>query len=234
MAIITSKNVSAKALGAYLAKKKKSDPQALLEWEMTTLTSPDRGHVWSQKEISEVYSRQIKGNDYGASKVVHLFCHNGREFDSIVVKRHRIDGWLTEHARNPESVQTGNQMIDEINCWLKFAGEPESDLLCPILKYFKAKSDKVAACSEKMQERVIIIAQKAVYVGDCERCCFEAMRFNQSEGYFSDFWEDRLEEMESFSDRMGWRDALYNPGNCGVIFDHAQQRYKAVFIDYAL
>ena len=231
-----TRNECAKALVSFMANAKDRDDQIKLEWEMSANTKgatekePNRPKPWSQKDFCSHYSRDDwrKGRQ-GATKTCHVECHNGNEFKCIVVKRHQTNGYIDEHANNPDYFHTGNQLIDEIRCWERFAKLPESDFLCPILKYFTCKSDKVAAISEKMQERIVIVAQKAVYVSNAEMCCIKAAELNGETEYYT-----RYNDMKNFAHEMHWRDALRNPGNAGVIFDYNEKRYKAVFIDYAL
>ena len=178
------------------------------------------------------YDRQGQNLD-GCSKAVHTETHRGRKFKNIVIKRHQYNGWLP-NANAEHDKCTGNQLIDEINCWLEFQELPESDYLCPILKYFTSKSDKVDATSETMLNNVIIIAQKAENIGNLWSACIDAEHLNKSYGYEFQDAEERYEEMKDFARKQGWRDAVGNGANSGVIFDHSQKRYKAVFIDYAL
>lgn len=239
---VAKKNATSKALQSMMAKNKDFDDQTFLEWEMSFNTNGSRPYkrgarkgytpkVYDQAEINALYARDDWRCDRGATKTCHTECHNKQDFKYIVVKRHRTGGYIDEHAYDPDSPMTGNQLIDEINCWEEWADKPEGDYLCPILKFFTSKSDKVSAISETMQENVVIIAQKAVEVGALYEMCIEAADYN---GYDYDWAEARFEEMKRFSRRMGWRDAIGNGGNSGVIFDYATQEYKAVFIDYAL
>lgn len=234
MAITTRKNQSVKALQSIMASKKKQYPDVMLEWELACNTNVNRGRVYKQEEILQLYARDSYSCEAGASKTCHLFNHNGNAFNYIVIKRHQTDGYIDEHAYNPDTKQTGNQLIDEINCWNEFAETEYADLLCPILKYFTSKSDKVTAISKKMQRNVVIIAQRAIKVGSARRCCQYAEDLNNANGLAGMDAESRYSEMQKFSDKQGWRDAMHNPGNCGVIFDYNQNCYKAVFIDYAL
>ena len=225
---VAKKNERVKALQSFMASAKKADAQTELEWEMTFNTNGSRNYkVYSQELINELYDR-YNGNASGATKVCHTRCHNGSSFQYIVVKRFKEGGWC------PAWEGSGNQLIDEIDAWNRFADKTESDFLCPVLKYFKSKSDKVSARSEKMRENVVIIAQKAVYVSDCWHCCKEAYRLNQDAGIYCEGAQERYDILEDFADKMSWRDVMENPGNCGVIYDYSQKRYKAVFIDYAL
>lgn len=231
MAITTRKNQSVKALQSVMAKAKKHDQQALIEWEMACNTNNQRGHIFDQQELFQLYSRNTSVR--GASKVCHLECHNGNEFQYIVVKRHRRHGYIPnvhgEHAKC-----TGNQLLDEITCWEEFAETEKADFLCPILKYFTSKSDKVGATSDTMQHNIIIIAQKAVFVGDARDACRQAEMLNNSNNLQGENAPDRYEKLRAMSRNQGWRDAMHNPGNSGVIFDYSKNCYKAVFIDYAL
>ena len=235
MAMTSRKNLSVKALQSFMASEKKHNEQTLVEWLMACNTNANRGHIFDQSELHELYARDDwRKCEHGASKTCHLHCHNGNEFKYIVVKRHQTGGYIDEHAERPDTKQTGNQMVDEINCWLEFQETEHADLLCPILKYFTSKSDKVSAISEKMQSNVVIIAQRASHIGSAAYACKKADDLNIEHGLDSEWAGDRYEKMRSFSRSQGWRDALNNPANCGVIYDYHKNCYKAVFIDYAL
>ena len=212
----TKKNVSVKAFTTWLSKYHRK------EWEMAANTNPNRGKVYDQWEFLRMFDRY--GEDSGATKAVHLLDH-------IVVKRHKVGGYIPE-IRN--AMGTGNQLIDEAKCYERYAMLPEADLLCPVLKYFTSKSDQVTATSETMQRNVVIIAQKAVKVGNAHRMCRKAEEMNREHGYHGESADERYAKLEEFSESQNWRDALYNGGNSGVIFDYAKRCYKAVFIDYAL
>lgn len=226
MAITSRKNATVKALQSHMAHEKKHDTEARLEWEMACNTNTQRGQVWDQTEINAQYSRRSNWDDaQGATKVCHLRNHNGDEFKYIVVKRYKRNGWEIQ----------GNQLVAEINCWQELAETADADLLCPILKYFTSKSDKVADTSETMKENVVIIAQKAVYVSNVYKCCQKAYEMNKAEGKHGERPEERLEKMKSLSRRRHWFDVMREAeGNCGVIYDYATECYKAVVIDYAL
>lgn len=237
MALTSRKNLSVKALQARMASKKKHSDSIRLEWELSCNTNANRGHIFNQSEIHELYDRDNWESDarHGATKTCHLKNHFGEAFKYIVVKRHQTNGYIDEHADNPNTKQTGNQLIDEINCWNEYAETEYSDLLCPILKYFTSKSDKVSAISEKMQNNVVIIAQRAVFVGNAARACERAAELNAEHGIHNVETEDeRYRKMRKMSTMNGWRDAMENRGNSGVIYDYHKNCYKAVFIDYAL
>lgn len=236
MALTTRKNATVKALQAIMAREKKVDINIQYEWEISCNTNVNRGRVISQQEIHESYERgnynRYNSKNHGATKLVHLEnAETGVEFKYIVVKRHMINGYLPER-RNDKA--TGNQLIDEINCWVEFQETETADLLCPILKYFTSKSDKVGATSEKMQDNVVIIAQKAIYISDARDACKKAERLNYENGFIGENSDERYEKLKKLSKSKNWRDALFNGGNSGVIYDYAQGCYKAVFIDYAL
>lgn len=211
------KNESVKAFTKYLSKYNRK------EWEMAVNTNPNRGMVYDQTYFLGKFSR-CHGDGAGATKVCHLL-------DDIVVKRHKPNGYLPE-VRN--GYGTGNQLIDEAKCYERYALLPEADLLCPVLKYFTSKSDQVTATSETMQRNVVIVAQKAVYVDDADGACRKAEQLNAKHGYRGESYRSRYAKLAEFSKSQNWRDAMYNCGNSGVIFDYYRNCYKAVFIDYAL
>ena len=226
------KNAQVKAFCEHIVHARNLSARSRLEWEMAINTKPatekEPGRkVWGQKELCTLYPAD-RGGHCGATKRTHTTCHTGNEFKHIVVKRFKKDGHIF-HAHG-----TGNQIIDEIKCWEKLAETPDADFLCPILKYFTCKSDKVTAVSDKMLEKCMIIAQKAVHVDDARSCCYEAARMNADAGLNGTPARERFKLMQDMADRQGWWDAIGNGGNSGVIFDYAQNCYKAVFIDYAL
>ncbi|MBR2870987.1 MAG: hypothetical protein IKB98_06415 [Clostridia bacterium] len=231
---MTTKNSQVKAFSAHLASEKKSDPQTLLEWCIALNTNAKRGAVYNQNDLLNLYGRSTRNCKRGASKTCHVKDHNGNAFKYIVIKRHQVNGYIDEHAFDPNTKQTGNQLIDEIACYNEFVERAESDFLCPILKYFTSKSDKVNAISETMQRNVVIISQRAVFVGDLEDACYKAEELNAEENKQGANANERYRKMYHFAESQGWRDAVYNGGNCGVIYDYEKKCYKAVFIDYAL
>ena len=214
---MATKNSSVKAFTRWLSKNYRK------EWEMACNTNGKRGKTYDQWEFVRMFDRD-DGDANGATKTTHILRY-------IVVKRHQTGGYLPE-LRN--STATGNQLIDEINCWEEFADQPEGDLLCPVLKYFTSKSDKVSATSETMQRNVVIVAQRAVKTGNAKSMCRKAEEMNGENGFRGESADARYRKLEKLSDKKNWRDALYNGGNSGVIFDYEKNCYKAVFIDYAL
>lgn len=228
------KNPSVKAIqSAMSAKATKGSKTARIEHNLSSYTAKDDPsrpgrHNYSHEEFQDMFSRR-HGGHCGATKRTHTEHPDGWEFEFIVVKRYK---W---HGHEFWGEGCGNQLIDEIECWNRMAETPDADCLCPILKYFTCKSDKVKPLADKMKERVVIIAQKAVYVSDLADACREADNLNRKHGKYSGTtpWE-REEKLLELANRMGWRDVRYNPGNSGVIFDYAANCYKAVFIDYAL
>lgn len=230
---MAKKNMAAKALQAHMAKAKKISGRALVEWEIACNTNSQRGKVYDQAELLELYSRDSWSGEHGASKTCHLKSHTGEAFKYIVIKRHRVNGYVP-NVRGEHKKCSGNQLLDEVACWQEFAETEYGDLLCPVLKYFTSKSDKVTATSETMQHNVLIIAQRAAYVSNASQACRKAEQMNAEHGYNGESKASRLAKLKELSDRQGWRDALYNGGNSGVVFDYAKNCYKAVFIDYAL
>ena len=234
MALTSRKNSTVKAIQAKMASEKKYSDAIRYEWEMACNTNVNRGNVYKQEYILSHYSREEDYNKpAGASKVCHLENEYGYDFQYIVIKRMLEDGWMPNVNREHNKC-TGNQLVDEINCWLEYQEKEESDLLCPILKYFTSKSDKVTATSDKMCNNIVIIAQRAVYVSNASRACIKAQELNNQYGFNGEDCLERLKKLEAMSKKNGWRDALNNRGNSGVIFDYSKNCYKAVFIDYAL
>ena len=221
MAMTTRKNTATKALQTAMANAKNFNAKAKLEWEISCNTRGD--NTWDADEIREKYDRY--GNAEGATKACHLHSHLGHEFEYIVIKRFSATGSI---------IGGKNQLISEINCWKQLAETEDADLLCPILKYFTSKSDQVSATSKTMRRNVIIIAQKAVKVGNARYACEKAEELNRQNGYRGEDAETRLAKLRKLSDKQGWWDAMGNGGNSGVIFDYSKGCYKAVFIDYAL
>lgn len=229
---IAKKNAQVSAFCEHVTASRKNSPRSFIEWQIAINTKgatekePGR-KVWGQKELCMLYPSD-RGGHCGATKRTHTTCHTGNEFKHIVVKRFKKHGLIFGgHG-------TGNQIIDEIKCWEKFAETADADFLCPILKFFTCKSDKVTAVSEKMLEKCLIIAQKAVHVDDAKSCCRVAERMNKENGFHGETASDRFDKLVDMANRQGWWDAIGNGGNSGVIFDYARNCYKAVFIDYAL
>lgn len=228
-----TRNAAASALCAACTAQKEISYRASLEWAMFINTKgptdrePNRTKPYGQRDICSLYSN-ARGGHCGATKRTHTENHEGKPFKFFVVKRFKRGG----HVFYGEG--TGNQLVDEIRCWEKLAMTADADFLCPIVKYFTCKSDKVTPVSEKVLEKVLIIAQKAVHVDDLRGACEAAERMNREGGFRGTDYATRKAELLAFAKRMHWRDVEFNPGNSGVIFDYAANCYKAVFIDYAL
>lgn len=220
-------NTSVKALKATMACYKNFSDEALLEYEMAFQTNNKRGKVYNQSELNELYSRNSM--NCGASKACHTRSHEGEPFEYIVVKRHRV-----RHDGGDFVRRAGNQLISEIECWQELAETPAGDLLCPVLKFFTSKSDKVGKTSDTMLRNVVMICQKAVFVGDAMDACRMAEQMNKERNKHGENASDRYTKLKALSDERGWWDAMHNCGNSGVIYDYAKGCYKAVFIDYAL
>lgn len=102
-----------RALQSYLASEKKHDFEAMLEWELAFNTNNQRGKVYNQEELKDLYNR--RGQHQGASKCVHTNNHNGDEFKYIAIKRSLRSGYMP-NVKQEHADCTGNQIIDEINC----------------------------------------------------------------------------------------------------------------------
>jgi hypothetical protein len=138
-------------------------------------------------------------------------------------------GWLA-HGEG-----TGNQIIDEINAWLKYKDTAYVDFLCPVLKFYTCKSDKVTAISPKMLEKCLIVAQRAYHIGNLHEACVSAEMENRKHGIRrGQTASEREKAMIAFAKMNAWRDVRNNPANCGVVYDYEKRCYKAVFVDYAL
>ena len=216
-----------------VAEKNMGNLHTAIEWAMAvnskgpTEKEPNRPKVVGQAWFMQNFSRS-RGGKCGATKRTHLHHPDGWAFKYIVVKRYRSDGW----SFNGEG--SGNQMIDEIDCWERLADTPEADFLCPIIKWFKVRSDKCAPLTEKAKDRVVIIAQRAVYVSDLREACKDAERRNREDGLRGESAANRARKLLDMANRHNWRDVEFNGGNSGVIFDYSKNCWKAVFIDYAL
>ena len=229
---------SSKALRSRLAKEAKRDPY--LRWEHNAAfysagDSKDRPgrHNMTQAEFEWEFSRESwQADASGANKVVYLHHPDGTPLQYICIKRDREDGnsGLIEEC--------GIQCELEIAAYEALAENPERDCLCPIFKYFTARSDKAGV--EKRRQRVVIVCQKAEYIGGLRDCCIEAEFRNREEcrhGY--ETAEERQARIERLCRKMKWHDIVgrgWGGGhrNCGVIFDYADNIWKAVIVDYAL
>lgn len=209
--------------------------KAVFEYELAVRSSdskPDafgvvKYHNMPFGDICNLFSRRYGGHT-GATKRTHTRHPDGWELQFFVVKRYKYHG----HEFWGEGC--GNQLIDEIACWVKLQDTPDADFLCPIFKFETAKSDKCKPLSDTMKERVCIIAQKAVWTDALRGACKVAEQMNRDNGYNGISASRREKQLLDMANRMGWRDVEWNPGNSGVIFDYSQNCYKAVFIDYAL
>lgn len=222
-----------------------AEREARFEYELLNRNTK-ANNVLNGDQIRYFFSRDY-GEASGATKTTHLRNKiadlKGVEFMHIVIKRHKTGGYKPGEGRYDQSRHkndpkwTGNQLIDEIRFYRQYEGHKDQDLLCPILRTEEPRgkmSGKKYAFDERVLEQLVIIAQKAIYTGSAEMCCDEAERLNSLYGYNGETSSKRYERMEAMSDRHNWRDALYNWGNSGVIFDLKERCYKAVFIDYGL
>lgn len=225
MTMTSRENKTVKALQNVLNSEKAMDNQSMFEYKVSTNNM--RVGTIDQSEIKTLYTRKVTHKVHcGATKLTHVLYHeNDKEFRHIVIKRFKESGC---------DINGKNQLVSEIKAWQKYALTPDADFLCPIMKFFMSKSDKVDENSEKMKDNIVIIAQKAVYVHNARMACIKAEELNEKGGYNGTDAETRYNQLKAFSRVNGWWDAVGNGGNSGVIFDYAQGCYKAVFIDYAL
>ena len=230
MSKTTRNNPFTKAHQTFLASVKNDSDLFAYEYGLAHNTNKNRGYVGNHADILAQYANDGWSLDCGASKVCHVKRYDGTPFQTIVIKRHKDGG----HIFGANGKSTGNQLIDEINCWNELAETEYADILCPILRYFTSKSDKVDATSDTMQRNVVIIAQKALHVGRSDRMCEKAEELNRLHGLQGESAQMRLVRMRALANARHWWDVMRNPGNCGVIFDYSKKCYKAVFIDYAL
>ena len=100
MATTSRKNLTVKALQSVLANGKKHNANIQLEWELSCNTNVNRGKVYKQEELIQLYSRRIGHNECGATKVCHLTNHNGDAFQHIVLKRMRNDAYIPDIERD--------------------------------------------------------------------------------------------------------------------------------------
>lgn len=226
MAKTTTTNASVKAIITHLNNERlNGNVKALIQYKM--VSSNMRVGVVNHTEFKKFYSRS-HGDGSGATKVTHTHYHDengkGFEFTDIVVKRLKSNlcSWL------------GNQGIKEIRMWEKLAETPDSDYLCPILKYFTSKSDKVTEMSETMLNNVVIVAQKATDIGDIEDACKAAERLNRKYGYRGETAKEREKAILTMVRKNNIHDVIGHGGNSGVVFDYHRNCYKAVLIDYGL
>lgn len=209
----------------YNELKKAIKDASRLEWEIAVNTNNQRGKVYNHEELLKLYPAGYNGDDNGASKVCHLTAHTGEKFKHICIKRQiKIDkrGW-------------GNQTAQEINCFVN-ADEELKSVLCPILAYYKVKSDKVNDNDDKAHQKYMIIAQKAVYINDFRSCCLKAFEMNKDGGYYNRFtsYTEMYQQLAHILTKNHIHDWQGHGGNSGIIFDYEKGYYKPVLIDYGL
>lgn len=209
----------------YNELKKVIREDSRLEWEIAVNTNNQRGKVYNHEELLALYPAGYAGEEHGASKICHLTSHTGEKFKHIIIKRQiKIDkrGW-------------GNQTAQEINCFVN-ANDELKNVLCPILAYYKVKSDKVNDNDDKAHQKYMIIAQKAIYINDLQSCCLKAFEMNKSNGLYNKYYDyyEAYKALCKILDRNNIHDYRGHGGNSGVIFDYEKGYYKAVLIDYGL
>ena len=221
---IKNQDARVKALKAAMV----ADKEYRGEYNIVGVVSPKRDGYVSTDMLRDAFDRW--GDAHGATKACHLYnkLDNDKEFKYIIVKRMKA-------FAHPAC---GNQLELEIKCYNKFAGTPEQDYISPILRYELHRGDKLHTMDNRYQNHSMIVAQRAIEVCDVWTACIKAEQMNDRDGLYYPYEENaskRTEMLLDFADRQGWFDIENgNEGNCGVIFDYAAGRYKAVIIDYAL
>ena len=204
-------------VNGYKELKKAIKASSRLEWEIAVNTNNQRGKVYTQTELLEMFPAD-NGDANGASKTCYIL-------DNIVIKRQKPNC----------NKMFGNQVGAEIDCFIN-ANEKLRDVLCPILSYFKVKSDKVTDKDAKAYEKYLIISQKAIFIGYFEECCEKAFKMNEEEGYYNIYnsWYDMLNRLSDILNDNNINDWEGHPCNSGIIFDYENNCYKPVLIDYGL
>lgn len=228
-----------KAFQSFLASQ--TDLESIKEYNISCATrNYGIREVWNRDRIDAEYPRLTEMECYerdipcGASKMTYVLEH-------IVIKRMHKNYWNAHH-----NFELRNQCDSEVRCWNALCRTNEADYLCPILKSFTLKGGNddysegynphYLSEGEKAIDYIIVIAQKAEKIGNMERMCKAAVRMNNEHGITNtETAEERYNALYTFGvDTMGWRDVHRNSGNCGVIYDYHQKKYKAVIVDYAL
>lgn len=227
----TRSNATAKAAQTYANEQRKNRhlnlsvsemKQWAWEYAIAHSTDPDICPHDLQGYLLERFDRY--GQAHGATKCCHLYHPDGWEFHHIVVIR------IREHAH----VELGPQGKFQARTWEHFATKAESDLLCPIYRWFGSRSDRVLENSATDRHNFVMVVAKAKKTGTAKAMCEMAEFLNAQEGYRGESADRRLRKLSALADEQGWWDVMHNPGNSGVIFDYSKRCYKAVFIDYAL
>lgn len=222
------KSNEVKAMIAYMSEHKTDDKLTMYEYKIAS--SNTRIGVIGQAELKRCYGR-VYGDASGATKVCHIrHYETDEQFKYIVIKRFSKYG-------STFCKGTGNQVIDEIDTYNKIMNESPADLdfICPIVKAYTTKSDKVPDVnSEKARDNCMIIAQKASHISNAYEACEKAEELNDENGYIGTDADTRYSEIERFCRKYNMHDVLGHGANSGVIFDYEKNCYKAVVIDYAL
>ena len=207
---------------------KRKDDNANVMYEYRIASTNTRIGVIGQKELKRDYPRH--GDASGASKTCHLNSVNGAPFEYICIKR--MSTWYSHNL--------GNQAVDEIRRYEQLFETEAIDYICPIIKGYTTKSDHNDKNGDKGIDNVVIVAQKAVFIGNLKRCCDKAEQLNNDacftpiEQSNCETSEQRYEKLANWANSEGLWDCVGNGGNSGVIYDYAKKCYKAVFVDYAL
>ena len=201
----------------YNELKKAIKTNSRYEWEIAINTNNQRGKVYGQEELLKMFPAN-GGDASGASKTCYIL-------DMIVIKRQ------SNNYRNC----FGNQVAQEIEAFIN-ASDELKNVFCPILSYYKCKSDKVTSDSQKAMNKYVVISQKATDIDDFYNCCEIAFNKNIQEGHKNrynspDEMYNRLSDILTDNDIHDWDG---HPYNSGVIFDYEKKCYKPVLIDYGL
>lgn len=201
----------------YNELKKAIKNNSRYEWELAINTNNQRGKVYNQEELLQMFPAN-NGDAHGASKTCYVL-------DKIVIKRQKTNCHKCFR----------NQVAQEINCFLN-ANEDLKEILCPILSYFKVKSDKVNDEDEKAYLKYMVISQKAVYIDDFKTCCYKAFEMNNNKGHYNKFIDANTmyKQLGRILINNNIHDWEGHDGNSGVIFDYEKGYYKPVLIDYGL
>lgn len=203
----------------YNELKKAIKNHSRYEWELAINTNNQRGKVYTQEELLKMFPAE-EGDAHGASKTCYVL-------EKIVIKRQKTNCY--------KGFYKSNQVANEINTFIN-ATEELKNVLCPILSYFKVKSDKVNDEDNKAYSKYIMISQKAIIIDDFKNCCYKAFKLNQQNNFRNIYInaEEMYRELERVLNKNGIDDWYGHDGNSGVIFDYENGYYKPVLIDYGL
>ena len=211
MAFVKKYDESVKAFRKALNKLDKR------EYGIAFQDNPQRTGYYTGEALRSDYPRKANAKEHGASKFAYIL-------NNIVVKRYLKNGW----------VGRCNQIEVEVAFYEAHKNDEYADYICPILRYGLHRGDKVESTSEQYLDECYIVAQRAFEISDMKNACYSAEQFNKQNGYIGESAENRYNKLVKFAKKFDMCDVIWNGGNCGIIFDHTKQCWKAVVIDYAL